>query len=131
MNYKKILEYSELFYKKASTMQLFKEDGSPYTITKHEMVSGTQEEPELAWIERPVYLPSKPVGAVFNLVPGGYGMPKWFKVIDESIAVEIPYKLSSKLQSIQQKIERNSWLGEDSSYLLSLKEDLEELKKSI
>ncbi len=108
---------------------LVENDGiTPVMGGRTEMVGGTQEEPELAWRERKIWLPKIPIGEVFRIIPSAPGLGYWF-VSEGDIARKIPHNYSSKLEELWQSIDRDKWLGE--SYISERKQELEKLKQEI
>lgn len=70
--------------KRYTVVQLYKMDGeTPVLKAKHEMVGGTQEDPELEWIKSKVIIPVKgDVGDIFDLKEDSYSMTKSYEIVE-------------------------------------------------
>ena len=72
---------------KYSVVQLYKMDGeTPVFEVKHEMVGGTQEDPELEWVKKEIIIPVKGgIGATFELKEDPYSMTKTYEIVELGI----------------------------------------------
>ena len=67
-----------------TVVQLYKMDGeTPVFEVKHEMVGGTQEDPELEWVKRPMIIPVEgDIGDRFDISEGLGSMTKVYEIIE-------------------------------------------------
>lgn len=146
MHTKKILRFSSIFHKiavddfvkpedellKYNVMQLFREDGTPYT-RDIDMMEGSllphSMDPIVELVTKPVIIPTRQVGDIFMVDAGGGTVKRWFQVKSKTKAIELPIRISSKMQALQQKIEREFWIGGE--YVEELKKELDNLIKSV
>lgn len=67
-----------------TVVQLYKMDGeTPVLEVKHEMVGGTQEDPELEWVKRPMIIPIKgDIGDRFDIKEDLSSMTKIYEIVE-------------------------------------------------
>lgn len=70
--------------KEHTVVKLYKMDGeTPVFEVKHEMVGGTQEDPELEWVKRPVIIPVEgDIGDRFDISEGLGSMTKVYEIVE-------------------------------------------------
>jgi hypothetical protein len=108
---------------------LLKDQEKPYYLHRQIMVGGSQTNPVLEWVKEEVHLSPKELGEVFRVDFGGYHIPRWFVVVDESSAEILPLIISDKLEHLFRSIERDKWIGDD--FVLAKRDELNGLKAAV